>query len=228
MPDDAHVDAFLLPEQIGFWLGGAPRCCWKCLSALLGKRFADLIVHSKTCQTDRRSDVRTSNSKGSLCSNFCFDLWTLRTPKSQNPVATAHLWQAQLATCASKWWLIRRTSLIQPSCQTALCCGCTAHIVYSSVDYCKYCLLINCSLCFSHTWYSHVSLQEMVENMDSTRDVWAMQLDTIRNRIIRVELLVAVASFSLMVSTVPASFFGMNLTSGLEVMPFHILLFHSQ
>ena len=62
-----------------------------------------------------------------------------------------------------------------------------------------------------------VFLQEMVENMDSTRDVWAMQLDTIRNRIIRVELLVAVASFSLMVSTVPASFFGMNLTSGIEV-----------
>lgn len=62
-------------------------------------------------------------------------------------------------------------------------------------------------------------LQEMVENMDSTRDVWAMQLDTIRNRIIRVELLVAVASFSLMMSTVPASFFGMNLTSGLEVIP---------
>ena len=62
----------------------------------------------------------------------------------------------------------------------------------------------------------------MVENMDSTRDVWAMQLDTIRNRIIRVELLVAVASFSLMMSTVPASFFGMNLTSGLEVMPCHM------
>lgn len=60
------------------------------------------------------------------------------------------------------------------------------------------------------------ALKEMVENMDSTRDVWAMQLDTIRNRIIRVELLVAVASFSLMMSTVPASFFGMNLTSGLE------------
>ena len=60
-------------------------------------------------------------------------------------------------------------------------------------------------------------LQEMVENMNSTRDVWAMQLDTIRNRIIRVELLVAVASFSLMMSTVPAGFFGMNLSSGLEV-----------
>lgn len=59
--------------------------------------------------------------------------------------------------------------------------------------------------------------QEMVENMNSTRDIWAMQLDTIRNRIIRVELLVAVASFALMMSTVPASFFGMNLTSGLEV-----------
>ena len=53
--------------------------------------------------------------------------------------------------------------------------------------------------------------------MNSTRDIWAMQLDTIRNRIIRVELLVAVASFALMMSTVPASFFGMNLTSGLEV-----------
>ena len=64
----------------------------------------------------------------------------------------------------------------------------------------------------------------MVENMDSTRDVWAMQLDTIRNRIIRVELLVAVASFSLMVSTVPAGFFGMNLTSGLEVRVLPILL----
>ncbi|DBA77137.1 TPA: hypothetical protein ACH3X1_009713 [Trebouxia sp. C0004] len=63
------------------------------------------------------------------------------------------------------------------------------------------------------------ALKEMVENMDSTRDVWAMQLDTIRNRIIRVELLVAVASFSLMMSTVPASFFGMNLTSGLEDAP---------
>ena len=60
-------------------------------------------------------------------------------------------------------------------------------------------------------------VQEMVENMNSTRDIWAMQLDTIRNRIIRVELLVAVASFAMMMSTVPASFFGMNLTSGLEV-----------
>ncbi|KAA6417175.1 MAG: mitochondrial rna splicing [Trebouxia sp. A1-2] len=72
------------------------------------------------------------------------------------------------------------------------------------------------------------ALKEMVENMDSTRDVWAMQLDTIRNRIIRVELLVAVASFSLMMSTVPASFFGMNLTSGLEVTPFHGLLLRLQ
>lgn len=60
-------------------------------------------------------------------------------------------------------------------------------------------------------------MQEMIENLDSTRDVWAMQLDAIRNRIIRVELLVAVASCSLMLSQVPAAFFGMNLASGLEV-----------
>ena len=102
--------------------------------------------------------------------------------------------------------------------------------------HCKHLLLISRLLSTYHVFtvfwphltFSCLSLQEMVENMDSTRDVWAMQLDTIRNRIIRVELLVAVASFSLMMSTVPASFFGMNLTSGFEVMPFHKLLFHSQ
>lgn len=109
--------------------------------------------------------------------------------------------------------------------QAALCCGCTASVVCSSFACCKYCLLkwtLPTQL-FSAFWpvlkFLCVALQEMVENMDSTRDVWAMQLDTIRNRIIRVELLVAVASFSLMMSTVPASFFGMNLTSGLEVIP---------
>ena len=25
--DDAHVDAFSLPEQVGFWLGSPHRCC---------------------------------------------------------------------------------------------------------------------------------------------------------------------------------------------------------
>ena len=106
--------------------------------------------------------------------------------------------------------------------------------VCSSLAYCKCCLLKYTLstqlfiLFWLHLTFSCVSLQEMVENMDSTRDVWAMQLDTIRNRIIRVELLVAVASFSLMMSTVPASFFGMNLTSGLEVMPCHMSLVLSQ
>ena len=106
--------------------------------------------------------------------------------------------------------------------------------VCSSFAYCKCCLLKYTLstqlfiLFWLHLTFSCVSLQEMVENMDSTRDVWAMQLDTIRNRIIRVELLVAVASFSLMMSTVPASFFGMNLTSGLEVMPCHMSLVLSQ
>lgn len=86
----------------------------------------------------------------------------------------------------------------QTDANVVVACRCMAYAIIR-VDKCSCCL------------------QEMVENMDSTRDVWAMQLDTIRNRIIRVELLVAVASFSLMVSTVPASFFGMNLRSGLEV-----------
>lgn len=78
-------------------------------------------------------------------------------------------------------------------------------------------LKINKPCCVALDTSLLLKLQEMIENMDSTRDVWAMQLDAIRNRIIRVELLVAVASFSLMLCTVPASFFGMNLTSGLEV-----------
>ncbi len=101
--------------------------------------------------------------------------------------------------------------------------------------HCNLCLLISHVLSTHHlftVFLPHLTCscfapQEMVENMDSTRDVWAMQLDTIRNRIIRVELLVAVASFSLMMSTVPASFFGMNLTSGLEVISCCIYLFQS-
>ena len=106
---------------------------------------------------ERLSSVRTSNSKDSLYSNLCLDLWTLRASRSQDPVATAHLWlSAQPATCASNGWLIRSTSHIKPSCQAALCCGCTASIVYSSVTDCKYCLLISWSQCFGDTWHFHL------------------------------------------------------------------------
>ena len=54
-------------------------------------------------------------------------------------------------------------------------------------------------------------LQEMQENLEVTRDVWGMQLDAARNRIIRIELLVAVASLALMAVTVPGALFGMNI-----------------
>eukprot|EP00891_Asterochloris_glomerata_P008499 jgi/Astpho2/8499/fgenesh1_pg.00125_%23_12_t len=60
------------------------------------------------------------------------------------------------------------------------------------------------------------ALRELSENLDSTREVWGMQLDAIRNRIVRMDLIVAIASFSILMSTVPASYFGMNLHSGWE------------
>lgn len=43
--------------------------------------------------------------------------------------------------------------------------------------------------------------------MEVVREVWGMQLDSTRNRIIRIDLIVAIASFALMVPTVPAAFF---------------------
>ena len=63
-----------------------------------------------------------------------------------------------------------------------------------------------------------------------------MQMDSVRNRIIRINLTISIASFSLLLSTLPASpckiqtlsrqhsddvtgFFGMNLLTGLETQP---------
>ena len=43
-----------------------------------------------------------------------------------------------------------------------------------------------------------------------------MQLDATRNRIIRIDLIVAIASFAMIMPTVPAAFFGMNTVSGYE------------
>jgi uncharacterized NAD-dependent epimerase/dehydratase family protein len=44
-----------------------------------------------------------------------------------------------------------------------------------------------------------------------------MHLSAIRNRIIGINLIISVATFSLSTCIVPASFFGMNVPSGLEV-----------
>lgn len=46
-----------------------------------------------------------------------------------------------------------------------------------------------------------------------------MQLDSQRNRVLRVNLLISVASLGGLMSTLPAAFFGMNLDSGLEDVP---------
>ena len=55
----------------------------------------------------------------------------------------------------------------------------------------------------------------MSENLEVFREVWSMHLSATRNRIIRINLGVTVASFALTACIVPASFFGMNLPSGL-------------
>ena len=44
-----------------------------------------------------------------------------------------------------------------------------------------------------------------------------MSLDNTRNRTLQTNLTISIASFALMVATVPASFFGMNLQHGWEV-----------
>ena len=55
----------------------------------------------------------------------------------------------------------------------------------------------------------------MSENLEVFREVWSMHLSATRNRIIRINLGVTVASFAVTACIVPASFFGMNLPSGL-------------
>lgn len=67
-------------------------------------------------------------------------------------------------------------------------------------------------------------LQEMGENLEVFREVWAMHLSATRNRIIRINLGVTVASFALTAAIVPASFFGMNLPSGLGELLLYICL----
>ena len=53
--------------------------------------------------------------------------------------------------------------------------------------------------------------------MEGVRTIWSMQMDAARNRLIHIELNVAIASLAVVVMTVPGAMFGMNLESGLEV-----------
>ena len=59
--------------------------------------------------------------------------------------------------------------------------------------------------------------QELGEGLEIFREVWAMALSATRNRIIRLNLAVTVATFALTVCIMPASWFGMNIAHGLSV-----------
>ncbi|KAH7447659.1 hypothetical protein KP509_01G115600 [Ceratopteris richardii] len=63
------------------------------------------------------------------------------------------------------------------------------------------------------------ALEEMRKGMDSAQEVWELGLDTTRNRIITMNLYISMATVTLSLATVPASFFGMNLASGIEGHP---------
>jgi hypothetical protein len=55
--------------------------------------------------------------------------------------------------------------------------------------------------------------------MEQTRTVWHMTLDHQRNRVLRVNLLISMASLGGLLCTLPAAFFGMNLDNGVENVP---------
>ncbi|KAI5084774.1 hypothetical protein GOP47_0000943 [Adiantum capillus-veneris] len=63
------------------------------------------------------------------------------------------------------------------------------------------------------------ALEEMRKGMDSAQEVWELGLDTTRNRIITMNLYISIATVTLSLATVPASYFGMNLMSGIEDHP---------
>lgn len=78
-------------------------------------------------------------------------------------------------------------------------------------------MLSRCSFCTTISQQSH--LKELEASLDQTQTVWHMQLDHQRNRVLRLNLLMSMASFGAMTMTVPAAFFGMNLHIGLEKVP---------
>ncbi|EFN55977.1 hypothetical protein CHLNCDRAFT_145324 [Chlorella variabilis] len=63
------------------------------------------------------------------------------------------------------------------------------------------------------------SLKEVLESMEQTRTVWHMQLDHQRNRVLRINLLISIMSLGCVTATMPAAYFGMNLSSGMEEVP---------
>lgn len=70
-----------------------------------------------------------------------------------------------------------------------------------------------------HLEGTHGVLTERIENIDQVREVWHMQLDHQRNRVLRVNLLLSVFTSGGLVAGLPAAYFGMNLSNGMEDVP---------
>ncbi|WIA15249.1 hypothetical protein OEZ85_001923 [Tetradesmus obliquus] len=60
------------------------------------------------------------------------------------------------------------------------------------------------------------SINEAEEDLENTRSIWHMQLDSSRNHIIMVNLWLSMLNISVMATTILPAFYGMNLGSGLE------------
>eukprot|EP00775_Hariotina_reticulata_P003052 gene3052-3333_t len=60
------------------------------------------------------------------------------------------------------------------------------------------------------------SINEAEEDLENTRSIWHMQLDSSRNHIIMVNLWLSMLNISVMAATIVPAFFGMNLHSGLS------------
>lgn len=63
------------------------------------------------------------------------------------------------------------------------------------------------------------ALEELRKNIDATQEIWELGLDTTRNRIIQMDLLLSLGAFSLSIAALVAAYFGMNLPSGVEDNP---------
>eukprot|EP01119_Soliformovum_irregulare_P024262 TRINITY_DN8658_c0_g1_i2.p2 TRINITY_DN8658_c0_g1~~TRINITY_DN8658_c0_g1_i2.p2 ORF type:complete len:206 (+),score=68.95 TRINITY_DN8658_c0_g1_i2:924-1541(+) len=62
-------------------------------------------------------------------------------------------------------------------------------------------------------------IQSLQQAIKTTDDHVNLHLDSIRNKIMRMSLLLSVATFSTTLASVTAAIFGMNLTSGMETSP---------
>ena len=71
----------------------------------------------------------------------------------------------------------------------------------------------------THLWRIRAAggeLAEIAQSVESTREVWELYLDGVRNRTVRLNLQATIATLAMTLIAVPASLAGMNLTHGFE------------